>query len=101
MNIKRIRTAISDMKKNMEEASLLKRIEEGLKNNEFKMHLQFIVENKTNKIVSAEALSRWETHEGEIIMPGRYIGLLENSGLITKFDYYMLEKVCESLSKMQ
>ena len=99
MNIKKIRTAISDMKKNMEEASLLKRIEEGLKNNEFKMHLQFIVENKTNKIVSAEALSRWETQEGEIIMPGKYIGLLENSGLITKFDYYMLEKVCEKLSQ--
>ncbi|MBQ7096666.1 MAG: EAL domain-containing protein, partial [Clostridia bacterium] len=31
----------------------------GLENNEFKMYLQFIVDSKTQQIVSAEALSRW------------------------------------------
>ena len=25
-------------------------------------------------------------------MPGKYIGLMEKSGLIVKFDYYMFEK---------
>ena len=63
------------------------------------MHLQFIVDNKTKRIVSSEALSRWETSEGEVIMPGKYIGLMEKSGLITKFDYYMFESVCDKLSK--
>ena len=28
-------------------------------------------------------------------MPGKYIGLMEKSGLITKFDYYMFESVCD------
>ena len=32
-------------------------------------------------------------------MPGKYIGLMEKSGLITKFDYYMFESVCDKLSK--
>ena len=82
-----------------EEKLLLKKIKEGLTNDEFKMHLQFIVDNTTKKIVSAEALSRWETFEGEIIMPGKYIGLMEKSGLIVKFDYYMFEKVCKKLSE--
>ena len=81
------------------EKILINKIRYGLKNKEFKMHLQFIVDNKTKRIVSSEALSRWETSEGEVIMPGKYIGLMEKSGLITKFDYYMFESVCDKLSK--
>ncbi len=77
---------------------LLKKIENGFKNNEFKMHLQFIVDNKTKKIVLAEALSRWETTEGEIVMPGAYLGIMEKSGFIVKFDYYMFEQVCAKLA---
>ena len=86
-------------KKPTDEKLLLEKIKEGLTNHEFKMHLQFIVDNKTKKIVSGEALSRWETFEGEVIMPGKYIGLMEKSGLIVKFDYYMFEKVCKKLSE--
>jgi len=87
------------IKKHTTEKILINKIRYGLKNKEFKMHLQFIVDNKTKKIVSSEALSRWETSEGEVIMPGKYIGLMEKSGLITKFDYYMFESVCDKLSK--
>ena len=90
---------VSEIRSRTGEKLLLNKIAEGLKNNEFKMHLQFIVDNKTKNITSAEALSRWETSEGEIVMPGKYIGLMEKSGLITSFDYYMFEKVCEKLSK--
>ena len=63
------------------------------------MHLQFIVDNKTKRIVSGEALSRWEDSSGEVIMPGKYIGVMEKSGLIINFDYYMFECVCDKLSK--
>ena len=71
----------------------------GLKNNEFKMYLQFIVDNKTKKIVQAEALSRWESPEKGIIYPGGYIGQMEESGLISMHDYYMFELVCRQLEK--
>ena len=90
---------LSGIKNHTNEKILIKKIRYGLKNKEFKMHLQFIVDNKTKRIVSGEALSRWETSEGEVIMPGKYIGLMEKSGLITKFDYYMFESVCDKLSK--
>lgn len=95
----KIKFLLSDIKSRANETALLNKIGDGLKNDEFKMHLQFIVDNKTKKIASAEALSRWEDSSGEVIMPGKYIGLMEKSGLITKFDYYMFEKVCEKLSK--
>lgn len=77
----------------------IKRIEEAFKNNEFKMYLQFVVDNKEKKLASAEALSRWVTASGEVIYPGSYIGLIEKSGLIAQFDYYMFEKVCKKLSE--
>ena len=90
---------LSNIKNHAKEKELLNRIRSGLENKEFKMHLQFIVDSKTKKIVSSEALSRWEDASGEIIMPGRYIGLMEKSGLIIRFDYYMFECVCEKLSR--
>ena len=90
---------LSGIKNYTTEKILINKIRYGLKNKEFKMHLQFIVDNKTKRIVSSEALSRWETSEGEVIMPGKYIGVMEKSGLITKFDYYMFEMVCDKLSK--
>ncbi len=97
----KIKFFLSEMKTFSDEKILLKKIAEGLKNKEFRTHLQFIVDNKTKKIASAEALSRWETSKGEIIMPGRYIGLMEKSGLIVKFDYYMFEKACKKLSEWE
>ena len=90
---------LSGIKNYTTEKILINKIRYGLKNKEFKMHLQFIVDNKTKRIVSGEALSRWEDSSGEVIMPGKYIGVMEKSGLITVFDYYMFESVCNKLSK--
>ena len=87
------------IKNHTNEKLLLNKIRYGLKNKEFKMHLQFIVDNKTKRIVSSEALSRWEDSTGEVVMPGKYIGVMEKSGLIIEFDYYMFEMVCDKLSK--
>lgn len=94
-----LRKVFCDIKSITSEKTLLNKIKNGFKNQEFKMHLQFVVDNKTKRIVSGEALSRWETSDGEVIMPGKYIGLMEKSGLIVQFDYYMFERVCEKLSK--
>lgn len=80
------------------ENAILKKIGEAFEHKEFQMYLQFIVDNKKKKLASAEALSRWVNASGEIIFPGEYIGLLEKTGLIVKFDYYMFENVCRKLS---
>ena len=97
--LKAFRDLLSVKNKPCDEKRLLKKIEDGFKQNEFKMHLQFIVDNKTKRIASAESLSRWENSQGEVIFPGAYIGLMEKSGLIVNFDYYMFEKVCKKLSE--
>jgi len=87
------------MNKDAEEKQLLESIMQGFENREFKLNLQFIVAAKTRRIVSAEALSRWVNPEKGIILPGKYISVLESSGMITKLDYYMFELVCRQLHK--
>ncbi|MBQ7986715.1 MAG: EAL domain-containing protein [Clostridia bacterium] len=82
-----------------EEKKITENILKGFENNEFKMYLQFIVDNKTKKIVSAEALSRWDSREKGLIGPGKYIENMEISGLISRHDFYMFELACRQLEK--
>ena len=82
-----------------EEKQITESILKGFENNEFKMYLQFIVDNKTKSIVSAEALSRWDSREKGLISPGKYIENMEVSGLISKHDFYMFEHACRQLEK--
>lgn len=81
------------------EMKMTESILEGLKNNEFKMYLQFIVDSKTKKIVSAEALSRWDRPGNGIIVPVKYITHMEQKGLISEHDFYMFELACRQLEK--
>ncbi len=77
----------------------LESILKGIENKEFKMYLQFVVDNKDKKIISAEALSRWDKPESGIVGPGNYIGQMEETGLISKHDFYMFELACRQLEK--
>ncbi len=81
------------------EKILLESISKGFKNHEFKLYLQFIVDNKTKHITSAEALSRWHNPESGILTPANYIKEMESNGMITTLDYYMFEMVCIQLHK--
>jgi len=82
-----------------EEKKITESILKGFEKNEFKMYLQFIVDNKTKKIVSAEGLSRWDSQEKGLIGPGKYIANMEMAGLISKHDFYMFELACRQLEK--
>lgn len=60
---------IHSMNRVQEEKKLAESILKGLDNHEFKMYLQFVVDNKTKKIVSCEALSRWDSREKAYWVP--------------------------------
>lgn len=90
---------VSSMNRIQEEKKITESILKGFEKNEFKMYLQFIVDNKTKKIVSAEALSRWDSPEKGLIGPGKYIENMEIAGLISRHDFYMFELACRQLEK--
>ncbi len=80
-----------------EEKEIADRLLKGLQNDEFKMYLQFIVDNRTKQIVSAEVLSRWDNREKGLLGPGEYIADMEASGLISDHDFRMFELACRQL----
>ena len=82
-----------------EEKKITESILKGFDDDEFKMYLQFIVDNKTKKIVSSEALSRWDSREKGLLSPGKYIESMEASGLISRHDFHMFNLACRQLEK--
>jgi len=85
--------------KQAEEQKLIEGFSRGFENQEFKLYLQFIADNKTKEITSAEALSRWEHPEEGLLLPGKFIGAMESTGTISRLDYYMFDAVCRQLHK--
>lgn len=76
-------------KKYVEEKALHNEIENALKNNEFAVFYQPIMDAVTGKISSAEALVRWIHPERGIISPGLFIPALEESGKISELDLFV------------
>ena len=75
---------------------LEKDLEEGIKNNEFKIYMQPKFDVKTEQIVGAEALIRRE-RQGGLIMPNSFIPDYEKTSVITKLDMFVFESVCRKM----
>ena len=80
-----------------EEVYLLAAIEEGLEKGEFTFFAQPQCNITTGQIVGAEALVRWQKPDGEVLLPGGFIPVLEKNKMIDQLDRYVWEKVCQWL----
>ncbi len=65
-----------------------------LENSEYVLLYQPIVNLKTNTIVGAEALLRWQDQQKGIIFPGDFVPLLEETGLIQEVGEWVLHRAC-------
>ena len=65
-----------------------------LDNQEFEVYFQPITDLRSGAIVSAEALLRWHHPERGLISAGKYIGILEETGLIEPLTLWILQKAC-------
>lgn len=67
--------------------------------NELYVNYQPIMDVVTGEIISYEALCRWEL-DGQLVAPDVFIPIAEKYGMVQRIDYYMLEQVCRSLSRL-
>ncbi|WP_159433403.1 EAL domain-containing protein [Bacillus tuaregi] len=72
-----------------------------LKNNEFFVSFQPRVDVRTNKIIAAEALVRWNHPKWGIVGPFEFISLAEKNGLIGQLGEIVLLKACQQLKRWQ
>ena len=81
----------------MIEQELITRVGEAIDKDEVFAYYQPQYNNKTKKIVGAEALMRLEDSECKIQSPASFIPIMEKSGLIYRADIKMFEIVCKLL----
>jgi diguanylate cyclase (GGDEF)-like protein/PAS domain S-box-containing protein len=77
-------------------------IDAALKNDEFTLFYQPIVNSRTGLVESVEALIRWQKPGGESVSPAKFIPHAEEAGLIKKIDCWVLERACrDAISWLQ
>lgn len=88
----------SDMKDvYVDQMEICSEFEEGIEKQEFQVFYQPVVDAKTGKITSAEALVRWFHEQKGFISPGQFIPALEKGGYISELDRYMIQKVADCI----
>jgi len=76
-----------------QETELLGELDSAIREQVFEPFYQPIVDCKTGKVVSAEALVRWNHPTKGILYPNAFIPILEKKELVSELDFLMAEKV--------
>lgn len=88
-----------DRSRLQQENIIKNKMNDALKNQDFKVYLQPKVKISTGKIIGAEALVRWQDTDMGLVPPNEFIPLFEKIGFIRRLDFYMFEQVCICLRR--
>lgn len=77
--------------------TLEKDLRQAIEQEEFEVYYQPQVNAKTNTIVGAEALIRWNHKEWGLVSPGEFIPIAEKKHLIDTVGDWVIHKVCKQL----
>jgi EAL domain-containing protein (putative c-di-GMP-specific phosphodiesterase class I) len=69
-------------------------LQRAIRNGEFVLHYQPRVAAATRRVVSIEALLRWNQPQVGLVPPGRFVPLLEESGLMIPVGAWVLRTAC-------
>ena len=81
----------------MERLDLKADLQRAVERNEFVVHYQPLFDLENGKILSAEALIRWQHPTRGVVMPGEFIPLAEETGLILPIGRFVLEEAVKQL----
>jgi predicted signal transduction protein with EAL and GGDEF domain len=74
----------------MQRLALETELRMALEKNEFRVHYQPILSLQNQQILGFEALVRWQNPTRGLMMPGDFIGVAEDTGLIIAIDRWVL-----------
>lgn len=65
-----------------------------LKNDEFRLHYQPIIDLRAGRIVGCEALVRWQHPQRGLVLPSEFISQTESTGLIVELGQWIVQQAC-------
>ena len=72
---------------------------DAIEKEEFTVYYQPKYDPRTDELMGAEALIRWNSKDLGFVSPGRFIPLFEKSGFITEIDHFMVSHVARDQKK--
>lgn len=82
----------------VERAALEARLRKAIEQRELVVHYQPKVDVESGRIVGAEALVRWRHPERGLLLPGEFISLAEEAGLISALGMQVLDIACRDVA---
>lgn len=85
----------------LERLSIEHALRQALARDEFCLHFQPIIEMSTGRVSGVEALVRWQHPEKGLLMPGKFIGIAEETGLIQPLGDWVFWAACRQLREFR
>ncbi|WP_047710112.1 EAL domain-containing protein [Pectobacterium atrosepticum] len=76
-------------------------LNQALKQKEFELHYQPIIELNTAQIVGCEALIRWRHSDGRLIMPDSFIPMIRQIGLMKELTLYVIDEALQTANVLK
>jgi diguanylate cyclase (GGDEF)-like protein/PAS domain S-box-containing protein len=76
-------------------------LRQALQNQEIQVYYQPIVCFKTGQIVGFESLMRWQSSHYGFLLPGQFIPIAEETGMIKDLGLFVLDQSCKQLAVWQ
>lgn len=76
-------------------------LRQAVRNNEFMLFFQPIIDLSSGLAIGAEALVRWRHPNGDLIAPNAFIPLAEETGLIVAMGEWIAQEACREAVKWQ
>ena len=77
------------------------RVRWALRNRELCLHYQPKVNLRTGQVLGFEALLRWQRPGGELVLPGKFLPLVEQTDLIVEIGEWVIEHALQRLQAWQ
>jgi diguanylate cyclase (GGDEF)-like protein len=76
-------------------------LNEDIEQNDLYLVYQPVIDIRTDEVSYIETLVRWRQPDGKILMPGVFIRVAEQSGLIGQLSEWVIETACRELAGLQ